>query len=78
MVALCTNHTGVEERCLKAYDNSKASMDALCAAVKDITKKDMDIHGVTEANAAIGFTSSTYSFNLPPKSKSLKVNVALA
>merc|ERR1711957_1009135 len=57
---------------------TKASMDALCAAVKEVTKKDMDIHGVTEANAAIGFTSSTYSFNLPPKSKSLKVNVALA
>lgn len=37
----------------------------------------MHIHGVTEANAAIGFTSSTYSFNLPPKGKSVKVNEAL-
>jgi cysteine synthase A len=77
MVALCANHTGVEERCLKAYGNAKASGDALCAAVKAATGHDMPIHGVTAANAAIGFTSSTYSFNLPPKGSKAE-NEALA
>ena len=38
----------------------------LKASVKEVTGVDMPLNFVTPGNAEVGFTSSTYSFNLPP------------
>jgi cystathionine beta-lyase/cystathionine gamma-synthase len=64
---LARNHAGVEERCGNAYMVARAVGDALCAAVRTYCDGyEMGLNFVTPAQAASGFTSSTYSFNLPP------------
>lgn len=63
---LVDNHTGVEERCLQAYAIAVAIGDTLQAAVrKHANGFEMPLAFVSEKNAASGFTSSTFSFNLP-------------
>jgi len=64
---LARNHAEVEERCASAYTVARTVGDALCAAVKThCGGHEMGLNFVTPAHAADGFTSSTYSFNLPP------------
>jgi len=63
---LCDNHTGVEERCMKAYKLAREIGDALQDEVKKMTGAGMPLAFVSPANAADKFTSSTFSFNLPP------------
>lgn len=62
---LAQNHTGVEERCANAYAVANAAGNALVDAVKRHCGVDMPLAFVSPANAALGFTSSTFSFNLP-------------
>lgn len=67
MFRLAGNHTGVEARCQQAYEVAVAVGHALVAAVKMHARGyDMELAFVTEAQAASGFSSSTFSFNLPP------------
>lgn len=77
---LATNHAGVEDRCARAYQVARSVGDALRAAVKECCSgHDMSLNFVTPAQAAMGFTSSTYSFNLPPyPSGTEEDNAALA
>ncbi len=63
---LAENHTGVEKRCADAYHVAATVGAALVASVKQLTGHDMSLAFVTPATAALGFTSSTFSFNLPP------------
>ena len=63
---LCHNHTGVEDRCDRAYKNACACGAALQAAVKEFNGNDMSLAFVTPEQGAAGFTTSTFSFNLPP------------
>mmetsp|Transcript_8276 Transcript_8276/g.16710 ORF Transcript_8276/g.16710 Transcript_8276/m.16710 type:complete len:615 (+) Transcript_8276:49-1893(+) len=63
---LCLNHLGVEERCTKAYNLARQIGDALVEEVKGMTGKDMALAFVGEEHAKVRFTSSTFSFNLPP------------
>lgn len=73
-------HIGVEERCEQGYQVALAAGNALRAAVKTYCQGyKMPLAFVTPANAALGFTSSTFSFNLPPfAGASAEVNEGLA
>lgn len=63
---LVDNHSSVEERCLQAYAIAVAIGDTLQSAVrKHANGFEMALAFVSEKNAAMGFTSSTFSFNLP-------------
>ena len=77
---LAGNHTGVEGRCKKAYELARAVGDELVKTVKEECEGyEMDLAFVTPQNAALGFTSSTFSFNLPClKDGSAEDNEALA
>ncbi|KAG9406019.1 hypothetical protein AC1031_003940 [Aphanomyces cochlioides] len=77
---LTENHVGVEERCIKAYEVAATTGNALRAAVaKYANGFDMELAFVSPENAALGFTTSTYSFNLPPlPHASAAENIALA
>ena len=75
---LCKRHAGTEERCAEAYQVAKAVGDALRVAVKKNTGTDMPLAFVREEHAKIGFTSSTFSFNLPvPEGASAAQTAAL-
>ncbi|ETW01240.1 hypothetical protein H310_06825 [Aphanomyces invadans] len=64
---LTENHTGVEDRCQKAYEVAVTTGKALQAAVaKYANGYAMELAFVSPEHAAQGFTTSTYSFNLPP------------
>jgi len=79
MLRLCRNHVGVEERCERAYDNMVAMGDVLRRAVKAHTGHDMPVTMVGAEHARQGFTSSTFSFNLPPPANATpEVKAALA
>lgn len=79
MLRLCRNHTGVEERCQRAYENMVATADVLRRAVKAHTGHDMPVTMVGAEHAKQGFTSSTFSFNLPPPAGATpEVKAALA
>merc|ERR1711998_444491 len=70
---------GVESRCEVAYTVARTVGDALCKAVHKATSEDMPLAFVSPENAAIGFTSSTFSFNLPaPEGASSETCEALA
>lgn len=70
---------GVEQRCQSAYQQAALVGDALKKAVMKVTKTDMFLAFVTPEQAKIGFTTSTYSFNLPSlKNATNEVNAALA
>lgn len=80
MSRLVANHVGVEERCLTAYQVAVAVGENLRSAVSQhCGGLDMPLAFVTPEQAEIGFTSSTFSFNLPAiASASEEVNEALA
>ncbi|KAJ3011155.1 UNVERIFIED_CONTAM: hypothetical protein HDU68_001808 [Siphonaria sp. JEL0065] len=64
---LTQNHVGVESRCDKAYIVAYAVGEALVRAVgKHVKGYKMELAFVTTEQAANGFTTSTFSFNLPP------------
>lgn len=80
LVALALNHTGVEDRCQRAYAVACDVGTSLCDAVRTYCNgHNMELAFVTPENTAIGFTSSTFSFNLPPvPGGSSEDNAALA
>lgn len=63
---LVDNHKQVEDRCLRAYNVAANVGKCLCDAVKDKSSKEMRLAFPTPEQANIGFSSSTFSFNLPP------------
>jgi cystathionine beta-lyase/cystathionine gamma-synthase len=69
MRRLIDNHVGVEDRCDRAYQNAVYLGKTLQQTATQLCHgHPMPLAFVTEENAAIGFTSSTFSFNLPPVS----------
>lgn len=80
ILALVKNHKGVEERCRAAYDVTVEVGERLCAAVKRATGEEMPLAYISpEQVAAGGFTSSTFSFNLPaPVGATTEENAELA
>jgi cystathionine beta-lyase/cystathionine gamma-synthase len=64
---LIDNHVGVEQRCVDAYQNALYLGKVLQDVVTQICPGgyQMPLAFVTEENASHGFTSSTFSFNLP-------------
>lgn len=67
LVILSKEHIGVEDRNAKAYQVAVAAGAALRDAVKEHCGGfDMDLAFVKPEHAAAGFTSMTFSFNLPP------------
>ncbi|RLO02835.1 hypothetical protein DYB28_003769, partial [Aphanomyces astaci] len=77
---LTENHVGVEDRCQKAYEVAVTTGTALQAAVAKYAHGfHMDLAFVSPENAAQGFTTSTYSFNLPPlPNATAEANYAIA
>jgi len=79
MLALCQNHRGVEERGHMAYQVAKGAGDHLRQAVMAARGEDMPLAFVSPANASDGFTTSTFSFNLPAQNDATpEANAALA
>mmetsp|Transcript_24739 Transcript_24739/g.69251 ORF Transcript_24739/g.69251 Transcript_24739/m.69251 type:complete len:622 (+) Transcript_24739:165-2030(+) len=79
LFTLTENHHGVEERCQSAYEVARLVGTTLQAAVRDRRGVDMPLAFVTPEQAKMGFTSSTFSFNLPPpEGGTPEVNAALA
>ena len=77
--ALTANHRGVEQRCAAAYAVAAELGAALCAAVEAHAARSMALAFVSPEHAAAGFTSSTFSFNLPvPAGASAAQAAALA
>lgn len=66
MMRLVEHHAKVEERCQQAYNVAVTIGDRLRRMVLQVTAEDMPLAFVTPEQAAMGFTSSTFSFNLPP------------
>jgi cysteine synthase A len=73
-------HMGCEDRCQRAYNAAVAVGNSLCEAVKNkCAGHVMTLNFVTPEQAAVGFTSSTFSFNLPSlQGASADVNAGLA
>ncbi len=66
MQVLLETHEGVEDRCQQAYQNARLMGEVLQNAVKRYNGGCyMPLAFVTPEEAAIGFTSPTFSFNLP-------------
>jgi hypothetical protein len=65
LVRLCENHVGVEKRCGDAYAVAAAIGRVLQDAVLEATSEHLRLAFVRPEHAEIGFTSSTFSFNLP-------------
>ncbi|MDP2439082.1 MAG: PLP-dependent transferase, partial [archaeon] len=80
LLVLSQNHTGVEDRCQRAYEVAIAVGSALREAVRQhCAGYDMPLAFVTPAQASLGFSSSTFSFNLPAiAGASQSVNESLA
>ena len=79
MVHLVANHKNVETRCQKAYEVARAVGEALRRAVQEHCAHDMPLAFVKPEHAARGFTSSTFSFNLPaPAGASAATTAGLA
>jgi cysteine synthase A len=78
---LTNNIDGVKQRCLDAYQMAKDAGDVIVDSVKEVTGQTMELAFVTPEEAAQGFTTSTFSFNLPAVSHlkdSEKINRSLA
>lgn len=76
---LTDNHRGVEDRCAKAYEVTASIGDRLVAAVKQWTGENMPLAFVSPESAKLGFSSSTFSFNLPaPRGSTAEERAALA
>eukprot|EP00038_Savillea_parva_P030138 m.75787 g.75787 ORF g.75787 m.75787 type:complete len:638 (+) comp9019_c0_seq2:73-1986(+) len=65
LLRLTQNHRGVEQRCRDAYSVAVTVGQALQKAVREQAETDMPLSWVGAEYAAVGFTSSTFSFNLP-------------
>lgn len=79
LMRLVEHHARVEERCQKAYHVAETVGDSLRKVVHNITGEHMELAFVTPEQAAMGFTTSTFSFNLPsPPGATPEVNAALA
>lgn len=80
VLALVKNHWGVEERLKAAYGVTVSVGERLMAAVKGATGVEMPLAYISQKEALEGgFTSSTFSFNLPaPRGASSEVNTDLA
>jgi len=66
LLQLVQNHKGVEQRCDQAYRAADAIGHSLRQAVQLHMNYDMPLGFPTPQQASQGFTSSTFSFNLPP------------
>ena len=81
MLRLCRNHAGVEARCQRAYE---VMVDCGGALVRGVAAHHtegaaMALTYVAPEHAAEGFTSSTFSFNLPaPAGASAEAKASLA
>jgi len=79
MLFLTQNHKCVEKRCQQAYAAAVAVGDALKSAVHQATQYNMSLAFVRPEDGEVGFTSSTFSFNLPaPKGATSEATEALA
>jgi len=79
MLFLTQNHKCVEKRCEQAYAAAVAVGDALKTAVHKATQHNMALAFVSREDGEVGFTSSTFSFNLPaPHGATSAVKEALA
>ena len=67
---LVGSHLGVEGRCQRAYQVARTVGHELQEAVQRATGRTMDLAFVTPELAAEGYTSSTFSFTLPPVASS--------
>jgi cysteine synthase A len=66
LLFLTQNHVGVETRCAHGYEVASTVGRALKEAVfANCGGYDMPLEFVSPENALLGFTSSTFSFNLP-------------
>lgn len=65
LLRLVQNHHGVEKRCRDAYTIAVTAGGVIQDAVRETTGKEMPLAFVTPAQADEGFTTSTFSFNLP-------------
>lgn len=77
---LCNAHVGVEKRCELAYNVAVAVGECLQEAVaKFCDGSNMRLAFVSPEQAALGFTTSTFSFNLPsPANASQQILADLA
>ena len=66
MLVLTKNHTGVEDRCQRAYTVAHAIASCLQESVQKYRGEKMRLAFVTPEQAAQGLTTSTFSINLPP------------
>jgi len=79
LLRLIQNHVGVEDRCQRAYEAAAAVGTCLQEVVKEKRAVEMPLAFVKTDQAALGFTSSTFSFNLPgPENATNEQNEALA
>lgn len=79
MRLLVENHARVEERCQQAYRTAAMVGERLCQAVRSTTGSDMSLGFTSPEQADIGFTTSTFSFNLPsPRGATAEVVEGLA
>jgi cysteine synthase A len=79
MRTLVENHANVEERCLKSYKVALGMGEFLQEAIKKKTGQDMNLAFVSPEEVERGFTSSTFSFNLPsPPGATEAINEAFA
>ena len=79
LVFLTENHHTVKKRCLDAYEVARAIGDSLRSNVLKCSGEAMGINFVSASHAEIGFTSSTFSFNLPsPQGATGGASAALA
>merc|ERR1719356_1519882 len=65
MMRLVEHHAQVEDRCTRAYHVAATVGRSLQQAVYQVTGNNMALAFVTPEQAAKGFTTSTFSFNLP-------------
>jgi len=66
MLQLVEHHAKVDERNFQAYRMAAAVGDSLVDDVLEVTGKHMSLGFVSPDYAAAGFTTSSFSFNLPP------------
>eukprot|EP00931_Biecheleriopsis_adriatica_P101132 TRINITY_DN76342_c0_g1_i1.p1 TRINITY_DN76342_c0_g1~~TRINITY_DN76342_c0_g1_i1.p1 ORF type:complete len:636 (-),score=106.32 TRINITY_DN76342_c0_g1_i1:182-2089(-) len=65
LMRLVEHHARVEDRCRHAYRVAETVGEHLRLAVREFTGHDMPLAFVTPEQAAAGFTTSSFSFNLP-------------